>query len=118
MGCATCNHVYTRYYWTVKGWEEVFKKSHSSQLAGESGSIDTKRITWTPVVDKALTTLGGYRSMMKSSRLSTWVDVGCGDGALVKTATDYGFNAIGLDARLDAVTHIQGQGFKAKKAIL
>jgi 2-polyprenyl-3-methyl-5-hydroxy-6-metoxy-1,4-benzoquinol methylase len=42
-----------------------------------------------------------------------WVDVGCGDGALVKTAADSGFAAVGLDTRAEAVTRIQAEGFTA-----
>jgi 2-polyprenyl-3-methyl-5-hydroxy-6-metoxy-1,4-benzoquinol methylase len=42
-----------------------------------------------------------------------WLDVGCGDGALVMTAGDYGFSAIGLDTRAETVTRIRELGFNA-----
>jgi len=64
MRCSKCNHVYTRYYWSQKGLEEVFRNAHPSQLAGEIGTVDAKRITWAPVVGKVLDLLGGYRSVM------------------------------------------------------
>ena len=39
--------------------------------------------------------------------------MGCGDGALVMTAGDYGFSALGLDARAETVNQIQNLGFQA-----
>lgn len=59
--------------------------------------------------------LGGYRATMSGERPPTWIDVGCGDGALVMTAADFGFHAIGLDARADAVARIQALGFSAQQ---
>lgn len=115
MRCSKCNHVYTRYYWSQKGLEEVFRNAHPSQLAGEIGTVDAKRITWAPVVGKVLDLLGGYRSVMSSSHSPTWVDVGCGDGALVMTAGDFGFKALGLDIRDETVSSIQKSGFRAQQ---
>jgi protein O-GlcNAc transferase len=42
-----------------------------------------------------------------------WIDIGCGDGTLVMTATDYGFAAVGLDIRANTVALIQGLGVNA-----
>ena len=44
------------------------------------------------------------------------MDVGCGDGALSMTAADFGFSAIGLDARAETVARIQQLGFNAQQA--
>ncbi len=43
-----------------------------------------------------------------------WLDVGCGSGALAMTAADFGYDSIGLDARLAAVERIASLGFKAR----
>jgi len=114
MRCANCGHVHTQHYWTQAGLTEVFRNAHATQLAGATGSPDAKRATWAPVVDKAIGLLGGYAGSMDPAASSTWLDVGCGDGALVMTATDFGFNAIGLDARAETVSRIRSLGFKAQ----
>jgi SAM-dependent methyltransferase len=53
---------------------------------------------------------------MKRETRPLWVDVGCGDGTLVMTAADYGFAAVGLETRVDAVARIQALGFTALQA--
>jgi 2-polyprenyl-3-methyl-5-hydroxy-6-metoxy-1,4-benzoquinol methylase len=115
MRCANCGHVHTSHYWTQAGLVEVFRNAHASQLAGATGSADAKRVTWAPVIDKVITLLGGYSSSLGSESAATWVDIGCGDGALVMTASDYGFGAVGLDARAETVSRIQSLGFKAQQ---
>ena len=45
----------------------------------------------------------GRMAQYKAPASSRWLDVGCGNGALVGTADEFGFDAVGLDARPDAV---------------
>jgi SAM-dependent methyltransferase len=116
MRCTNCHHVYTRHFWTQAGIDELFRNAHQNQLAGFGASQDAKRANWVPVVDKVLNLLGGYRSIMDNGSHPTWVDVGCGDGALAMTASDYGFSALGLDARSEAVRRIIELGFKAQES--
>jgi len=116
MRCTSCYHVYTRHFWTQAGIDELFRNAHQNQLAGFGASQDAKRANWVPVVDRVLHLLGGYRSSMDKGSHPTWVDVGCGDGALAMTASDYGFSALGLDARSEAVRRIVELGFKAQES--
>jgi SAM-dependent methyltransferase len=92
----------------------VFKNAHDSQLAGAIRNPDAKRAVWTPVVEKALALLGGYQITF-TQKTPIWLDVGCGDGSLLMTAADFGFNALGLDTRAETVSQIQQLGFKAHK---
>ncbi len=62
---------------------------------------------------KVVQLLGGLRGITAQGSRPVWVDVGCGDGSLIMTAGDYGFAAVGLDTRPDAVSRIQGLGFNA-----
>lgn len=110
--CQTCAHVFTAHYWTPDGLNEVFRRAHGNQQA-DIQNADAKRATWLPVVQNAMTHLGGYRSALLERTPATWLDVGCGDGALVMTASDLGFKAIGLDARKETVAKLQQLGFKA-----
>lgn len=114
MRCDDCSHVFTQHYWTEAGLAEVFRKSHPSQVAG--GDPDQKRQTWRPTLQNALRLLGGYPSVMAGPGTPTWLDVGCGDGALVMTASEFGFAALGLDARAEPVTALLRLGYAATQS--
>ncbi|SQF99602.1 putative O-linked N-acetylglucosamine transferase, SPINDLY family [Paucimonas lemoignei] len=114
MKCSSCGHVHNRHFWTDAGLAEVFRNANASQLAQSSGNHDSKRAIWTPVVDKVVELLGGFQAVSQSNA-PVWLDVGCGDGALLMTAGDYGFSAMGLDARAETVSQIQNLGFNARQ---
>lgn len=115
MRCDRCTHVHTRHYWTQAGLAEVFRNAHPIQQANPGVGPDAKRATWSPVVERVSRLLGGYGQAMNTSRPATWVDVGCGDGGLVMTAADFGFDAIGLDARAESVSRIRSLGGAAQQ---
>jgi protein O-GlcNAc transferase len=114
MRCDDCTHVFTQYHWTEAGLAEVFHKAHAGQVAG--GDPDHKRQVWKPVVRNALDLLGGYGAVMTPGAQPTWLDVGCGDGALVMTAAEFGFAALGLDARQEPVAALQRLGYAAAQS--
>jgi SAM-dependent methyltransferase len=91
---------------------EVLLNTRSSVPTVPVGATDAQRV-WAPLVDKVVTLLGGYAQLQNPASRPIWVDVGCGDGTLVMTASDYGFASVGLDIRAEAVTRIQGLGFNA-----
>jgi SAM-dependent methyltransferase len=107
--CGACAHVYTRSYWTAEGLRVLFSRALPHQVAG--GDPDAKRVSWQPVVRRAVDLLGGYRAVMGES--PAWIDAGCGDGGLVMTAGEYGFHAVGIDARRETVEAIVALGFEA-----
>lgn len=113
MRCPSCGHVHSRGYWTAAGLVEVCRRASASQLAGSAGSLAAKRATWAPVVDRVAGLLGGYQALLTRASRPVWVNVGCGNGALVMTAADCGFAAVGLDIRTEAVARIQRLGFNA-----
>jgi len=113
MRCPSCGHVHNRHYWTEAGLAEVFRNANAGQLADASGNHDSKRAVWMPVVDRVVGLLGGHRAVAGQENRPVWVDVGCGDGALVMTAGDCGFAAVGLDARPESVSRIRELGFNA-----
>ena len=59
MRCSQCGHVHTRHYWSEAGLAEVFRKAHTTQLAGMTDNPDAKRATWVPVVERVIGLLGG-----------------------------------------------------------
>ncbi|MCL8208253.1 MAG: class I SAM-dependent methyltransferase [Actinomycetia bacterium] len=111
MRCGRCGHVYTRHYWTEAGLAEVFARTHAFQVAG--GDPDQKRQVWKSVVANVVALVGGYRSVLRMDPVPTWLDVGCGDGALVMAAEEFGFRAVGVDARRQTVEILQGLGYRA-----
>ncbi len=109
--CDSCEHIFTRYYWDKEGLKQVFLKANEGQLAG--GDIHHRRITWAPTVDRIVNQLGGYQKVTKRKKPATWLDVGFGNGALIATAQEYGFDAYGIDARQEAVDRLNAIGYKA-----
>jgi protein O-GlcNAc transferase len=117
MRCPSCGHVHNRSHWNEAGRAQLLLKGHAQRPAENAAAVaadaDALRATWAPVIDKVVGALGGYGAVVNRDSRPVWVDVGCGDGALVMTASDSGFAAVGLDTRADAVTRIQGRGFTA-----
>lgn len=116
MRCTQCQHVHTRYFWSQAGLDEIFRNSHANQTATISQYPDAKRAIWIPSIEKVISLLGGYRQALGcKDKVPVWLDVGCGDGALTMTASDFGFMALGLDARAETVARIQNLGFQAQQ---
>jgi protein O-GlcNAc transferase len=113
MQCPSCGHIHSRHYWTDDGLKEIARKTSPDPRAHLPAVLVSTRATWTPVVDRVVGLLGGYRAAFNRPSAPVWVDVGCGDGALVMTAADYGFAAVGVDLDADAVPRIQSLGFNA-----
>lgn len=109
--CTGCGHVHTDRYWTPAGLELLFSKANPAQLAGSE--FEEKRYWWAPVVRKVVSQLGDRKA---DRSLGRWLDAGCGDGSLVMTAAEFGFEAIGLDSRREAVERIAALGYRAIQA--
>jgi len=73
-------------------------------------NLDVERARWAPSVERIQRHLQQQAWMGDSM---VWMDVGCGSGGLVITAAEYGFNAIGLDSRPQAVESIEALGYNA-----
>jgi SAM-dependent methyltransferase len=105
MRCTSCGHVHSRCYWTEAGLAELSRTS--------AASIAPKCTAWTAVVERVVTSLGGNPAIANRDTRPVWVDVECGDGALVMMAADYGFAAVGLEVRPHAASRLQELGFTA-----
>jgi protein O-GlcNAc transferase len=111
--CASCGHIHNRAYWTAAGLTEVRRNEKTEVLSLSSATVETRRTTWAPVVQKVVSLLGGYRAVLKRENRPTWVDVGCGDGALIMTAADSGMAVAGLETRGAAAERIRVMGLNA-----
>ena len=108
MHCQVCQHIYSRNYFTAQGLVLLFSKAHPMQVTGLN--LDQERARWAPTVERIQNHLQQQAWMGESM---VWLDVGCGAGGLVITAAEYGFSAIGLDSRLQAVERIEALGYSA-----
>ena len=75
--------------------------------------MEKKRYVWAPVVEDVFGRLQNAGRAFDDH--TTWLDVGCGDGALVMTAAEFGFDAVGLDSRREVVKKIESLGYKAEE---
>jgi protein O-GlcNAc transferase len=105
--------VHTRQFWTEAGLAEVARGVHAQLPTSLHAAVESGRAGWTPMVEKVVELLGGYRAISNRADRPIWVDVGTGDGSLVMTALDYGFAALGLDTKPEPVQRMQELGFNA-----
>ncbi len=109
MHCRGCEHIFSRDYFTPDGLTVLFGKSNPSQVAGLN--LDLERTRWAPSVERVQLHLEQPAWAVDQA---VWLDIGCGSGGLVVTAAEFGFSAIGLDARPAAVEHLRVLGYTAE----
>ncbi|ANB74369.1 hypothetical protein AYM40_19820 [Paraburkholderia phytofirmans OLGA172] len=114
MQCSSCGHLHSRHYWTPAGQAELSQRGRLDSATDAADRYETQRMAWTPVVDRVVNLLGGYRETMKPDNPPIWVDLKCGDGSLMTTAADYGFAVIGLDASSETINRLAPLGLNAK----
>ncbi len=102
--CTTCDHVFTEGYFTDEALGVLFQKTQSNQVAG--ADLERNRVVAARMIEKVLP--------FKSHGL--WVDVGFGNGALLMTADEFGFETLGLDLRETSVIPMKLLGFDCRTA--
>lgn len=109
MRCETCGHVFTSTYWTAEGWKLIFEKAYANQVASLTEAEIHRHIS-ARIIGKVIDLFIKFRV---SPEMWTWLDVGCGNGSLMFTADEFGFDAHGLDLREDAVAAVNKLGYSA-----
>lgn len=103
--CADCCHVFTDGHWTAEALEVLSTSVHAYQGGGDFGQIESWEI-WRSVsariIDKVTALRGG--------KTGIWLDVGFGNGSLLLTAAEFGYDPIGLELRSDTVTKLKKIG--------
>jgi FkbM family methyltransferase len=108
MHCQVCQHIYTRNYFTSQGLALLFGKAHPTQVSGNN--LDSERARWAPTVERVQHHL---KEPAWSGDGMVWLDIGFGSGGLVITAAEYGFIAMGVDSREQAVAGLAALGYGA-----
>jgi len=103
LECRTCGHVYVEGYFGPTALSILFSGSIPSQVPGYE--IEVQRDIWSRVVD----TVSGLRP----SPGGRWLDVGFGNGSLLTTAAEFGYDVVGLDLREENVRLMHEFGYEA-----
>ena len=101
MNCQDCLHQFINGYYTNEALEVIFSKTTENQIVGYQ--IEQQRYVSARMIEKIIP----FKSY------GTWLDVGFGNGSLLFTADEYGFEPIGVDLRKDGVSALQSVGIQA-----
>jgi SAM-dependent methyltransferase len=105
LRCGRCGHVFVDGYFDDAALAELFSRANPHQLPG-GGDVDRGRQRSARQVERVVAARGG-------SVGGRWLDVGFGDGALLTTAAEFGFEVLGLETRPEAVKRLAEFGFEA-----
>ena len=97
MVCGTCGHNFRSGHYQDWALDIIFSETHENQKLGYR--LENQR----PVSARMIEKVTPFCSS------GDWLDVGFGNGSLLLTAAEYGFNPVGLDLRSDnahALKHI------------
>lgn len=107
--CAACKHVFVDGYFGPEALAVLFSAANAHQLPGQ-GDVDRARQVSAKMVERVTEVQGRVQG--------TWLDVGFGNGALLTTAAEFGFDVLGLDVREAAVRRLREFGFAAQVSTL
>jgi SAM-dependent methyltransferase len=104
MSCSKCGHAFTDGYFTDEALEILFGNTQDLQIVGND--LEAQRRISARMVENVVSEIG-----LPADRL--WVDVGFGNGSLLLTANEFGFNVFGIDLRKKTVEDIEQIGVPA-----
>lgn len=108
LECRSCGHVYVDGYFSQEALDILLSDTMPNQAPGHD--IETTRYVSAKIVENVSTLLPG-----QSGR---WLDVGFGNGSLLTTAAEFGFDVTGLDVRPAIVQTMRDYGFDAQAIAL
>lgn len=111
LRCGACEHVFTEEHRTEAGDRILFSSVLPHQMPNASQS-EHQRNVWAPTVRRVAGHLA-RSTAAEGGRRPRWADIGFGGGGLVMTADEFGFEAIGVDARPEPVKGLQSLGYEA-----
>ncbi|MFD8631517.1 class I SAM-dependent methyltransferase [Streptomyces sp. NPDC059533] len=106
MRCGACGHVFTEGYFTDEVRAEVFSSTQPNQRPG--ADFEQNRYVSARIVER----------VARHAPDGAWLDVGFGNGSLLFTAEEWGFQPRGLDLRPATVQAMRALGIDAHCADL
>jgi len=104
--CTACGHVFTDGYFSPEVAGEIFERTNAGQQPG--AAFEQNRMVSARIVER----------VARHVASGAWLDVGFGNGSLLFTAQEWGFEPIGLDLRASSVEAMQRFGIEARSADL
>jgi SAM-dependent methyltransferase len=101
MRCDACGHGFTEGYFTDEALSVVFENTQENQRPGVN--VEKNRYVSAAMVD----------TILPFKDTGRWLDIGFGNGSLLFTAEEYGFEPVGLDMREESVARMRALGFEA-----
>ena len=117
--CFECKHVFTEGYFGTEAQALLVASAHDQEPESDP---DRGRVVWSRVVERVTAVLrggGGFAvapgaGATGEGSLGRWLDVGFGDGALLLTAQEWGYQPLGIDLRPACVKKIVALGVPAR----
>jgi SAM-dependent methyltransferase len=94
-------HIFTEGYFTDEVCKLIYSKTNTSQQVG--CDLEQQRVISSRIIEKVLP----YAAQ------GNWLDVGFGNGSLLFTAQEYGFEPVGVDLRVDNVNTMASLGIRS-----
>jgi SAM-dependent methyltransferase len=112
--CRACRHVFTDGYFGEEALAVLLSDVQERQQPG--GDVETGRNRWAHVVERvaAIVPSAPQRGFEMQTAPGRWLDIGFGDGALLLTAQEWGFDVLGIDLRADNVDALNALGVPAR----
>ena len=104
--CTSCEHIFTEGYFTEEVLGRVLEIAHPHQTPTPGKELETAR----HVAARIVGSLGSVRGRLGGR----WLDVGFGNGALLTTAAEFGYDAMGIDVRPAVVTAMRSLDYPAR----
>ena len=101
MNCEDCHHQFINGHFSEQAQEVIFSQQPEDQVVGFE--VEKQRQVSARIIEKIIP--------FKSNGI--WLDVGFGNGSLLFTADEFGFEPIGVDLRKDGVLRLQNLGIQA-----
>jgi SAM-dependent methyltransferase len=106
LRCEDCGHVYTDGYFPGDVLRVIFERTHPNQQPG--AGFEQQRMVSARIVER----------VARFAEPGRWLDVGFGNGSLLFTAEEWGFEPCGLDLRPSSVEALGRLGIEAQCADL
>lgn len=110
--CYECRHVFTEGYFGPEAVEVLFSSAHDYQQPGHEP--ERGRFVWAGTVERVTAIRGERRApgdgTAAGAALGRWLDVGFGNGTLLFTAQEWGYEPLGIDLRRASVEKLVALG--------
>lgn len=103
LQCRHCSHIFVDGYFSPAALEVLMAGTPAEQVPGHD--LEGQRYMWAYVVETV--------NRLRAAPGGRWLDVGFGNGSLLTTAEEFGYEVVGLDMRGENVRLMREAGYEA-----